>query len=66
MQLLTLHLEMLGDILGLLNGFGYLRKTGDLIGDNITRILLGKIAILDTPCRLTDDAENIFRGLISK
>ena len=30
-QLLALHLDMLG----LLNGFEYLRKTGDLIGDNL-------------------------------
>ena len=36
LQLLTLHLEMLGYIPGLLKGFGYLRKTGDLIGDNLT------------------------------
>ena len=26
---------MLGYILGLLNGFGYLRKTSDLLGDNL-------------------------------
>ena len=37
LQLLTLHFEMLGYILGLLTGFGYLRKTGDLIWDNLTR-----------------------------
>ena len=34
LQLLKLHLDMLGYILGLLNGFGYLREIGDLIGDN--------------------------------
>ena len=33
LQLLTLHLEMLEYVLGLLNGSGYLRKTGDLIVD---------------------------------
>ena len=33
LQLLALHLEMLGYIPGLSKGFGYLRKTGDLIGD---------------------------------
>ena len=36
LQLLALLLEMLGYILGLLKGFGYLHKTGDLIGDNLT------------------------------
>ena len=30
---MALHLEMLGYILGLLKGFKYLRKTGDLIGE---------------------------------
>ena len=29
LQLLALHFEMLGYILGFLKGFGYLRKTGD-------------------------------------
>ena len=29
LQLLALHLDMLGYILSILNGFGYLRKTGD-------------------------------------
>ena len=38
-----LHLDLLGYILGILNGFGYLRKTGDLIGDNLTNGLLRKI-----------------------
>ena len=37
---LGMDLEMLGYILGLLNGFKYLRKTGDLIGDNLTLRLL--------------------------
>ena len=55
---------MLGYILGLLNGFGYLRKTGDLIEDNLTRRLLRKTLALDVPCISTDDAENKFRGLI--
>ena len=64
LQLLALHLEMLGYILGLLNGLGYLRKTGDLIGDNLTRRLLRKVLAFDAPCRSTDDAENKFRGLI--
>ena len=50
---------MLGYILGLLKGFGYLRQTGDLVGDNITRRLLQRILekILDAPCRSTDDTE---------
>ena len=42
LQLLALHLDMLGYILGLLNGFGYLRKTGNLIGDNLMHGLLKK------------------------
>ena len=36
LQLLALHLEILGYILCLLKGYGYLRKFGDLIGDNLT------------------------------
>ena len=64
LQLLALHLDMLGYILGLLNGFGYLSKTGDLIGDNLTYGLLRKIFELDVPRKLTDDTENNFRGLI--
>ena len=42
LQLMTLHLEMLGYILDLLKGFGYLRKTVDLIGDNLNRRLFVK------------------------
>ena len=64
LQLLALHLEMLGYILCLLKRFGYWRKTGDLIGDNLTRRLLRRILVLDAPCRSTEDAENKFRGLI--
>ena len=68
LQLLAMHLDMLGYILGLLNGFGYLRKTGDLLGDNLTYGLtyglLRKIFELDVPRKLTDDTENNFRGLI--
>ena len=64
LQLLALHLDMLGYILGLLNRFRYLRKTGDLIGDNLTYGLLRKIFELDVPRKLTDDTENNFRGLI--
>ena len=64
LQLLALHLDMLGYILGLLNGLEYLRKTGDLIGDNLTHGLLRKILELDVPRKLTDDTENNFRGLI--
>ena len=59
MQLLALHIEMLGYILGLLKGFGYLRKTGDLIGVNLTRRLLHGTLVLDAPCRSTEDAEKI-------
>ena len=64
LQLLALHLDMLGYILGLLKGLGYLRKTGNLIGDNLTHRLLQKILELDVPRKLTDDIENSFRGLI--
>ena len=61
---MALHLEMLGYILGLLKGFKYLRKTGDLIGDNLTLRLLRRTLVLDAPCKSTEDAENKFRGLI--
>ena len=63
-QLFALHLEMLGYILGLLKGFGYQRKTGDLIGDNLTHKLLQRILVLDAPCRSSETAENKLRGLI--
>ena len=62
MQLLALHLIMLGYILGLLKRFKYLRKTGDLIGDNLTTRLLRRT--LDAPCKSTEDDENKLRGLI--
>ena len=64
LQLLALHLEMLEYILGLLKVFGYLRKTGDLIEDYLSRKLLRRILVLVAPCRSTKDAENKFRGLI--
>ena len=35
-----------------LEGFGYLRKTGDLIGDNLTLRLLRRILVLDVQCTL--------------
>ena len=53
LQLLALHLEMLGCIIGLLKGFEYLRKTGDLIGDNLTLRLLRRTLVLDAPCNFT-------------
>ena len=55
---------MLGYILGLLKGFKYLRKTGDLIGDNLTLRLLRRTFILEAPCKSTEDAEHKLRGLI--
>ena len=55
---------MLGYILCLLKGFKYLRKTGDLIGDNLTLRLLRRTLILEAPCKSTEDAENKSRGLI--
>ena len=55
---------MLRYILGLLKGFKYLRKTGDLIGDDLTLRLLRRTLVLDAPCKSTEDTENIFRGLI--
>ena len=61
---MALHFEMLGYILGLLKGFKYLRKTGDLIGDNLTLRLLHRTLVLDAPCKSTEDAENKLRGLI--
>ena len=54
---------MLGYILGLLEGFWYLNKTGDLIRDNLTRRILRIILVLDAPCSSTEDAVNEFRGL---
>ena len=61
---MALHLDMLGYILGLLKGFKYLHKTGDLIWDNLTLSLLQRTLVLDVPCKSTDDAENELRGLI--
>ena len=55
---MALHLEMLGYILRLLKGFKYLRKTGDLIGDNRTLRLLRRTLVLDAPCKSTEEAEN--------
>ena len=55
---------MQGYILGLLKGFKYLRKTGDLIGDNLTLRLLRRTLVLEAPCKSTEDAENKLRGLI--
>ena len=55
---------MLGYILGLLKGFKYLRKTGDLIGDNLTLRFLQRTLVLDAPCKSTEDAKNKLRGLI--
>ena len=63
MQLLALHLAMLGYIPGLFKGFKYLRKTGDLIGDNLTLRLLRRTLVLDAPCKSTVDAEKKLRGL---
>ena len=64
LQLLALHLEMLGYILVLLKEFGFLHKTGDSIGDNLTLRLLRRILVLDAPCRSTEEAENKIRGII--
>ena len=55
---------MLGYILGLLKGFKYLRKTGDLIGDNLILRLLRRSLVLDAQCKSTEYAENKLRGLI--
>ena len=55
---MAFQLEMLGYILGLLKGFKYLRKTGDLIGANLNLRLLRRTLVLDAPCESTDDAEN--------
>ena len=49
---------MLGYIPGLLKGFNYLRKTGDLVGDNLILRLLRRRLVLDAPCKSTEDAEN--------
>ena len=64
LQLLALHLEMLGYILGLLKGFKYLLKTDGLIGDTLTLRLLRRTLVLDVPCKSTEDAENKLTGLI--
>ena len=63
LHLLALHFEILGYIPGLLNGLEYLRRTGDLSGDNITRRLLWNILVLAKPWRLTEDADERFNGL---
>ena len=42
LQLLALHSEMLGYILGLWKGFGYLQKSGDIIGNNLSRRICEK------------------------
>ena len=62
LQLLALHFDMLGYVLGLLKGFKYLRKTGDLIGDNLTLRLLRSTLVLDVPSKSTEDAENKLRS----
>ena len=64
MQLFALHLEMLGYILGLLKGFKYLRKIGDLVGDNLTLRYLRRTLVLEAPFKSTVDAKNKLRGLI--
>ena len=55
---------MLGYILGILKGFKYLRKAGDLIGDNLTLRLLRRTLVFHAPCKSTEEAENKLRGLI--
>ena len=35
LHLLALHLEILGYIQGLLNGYEYFRRTGDFVDDNL-------------------------------
>ena len=61
---LGIALRNLGYVLGLLKGFKYLHKTGDLIGDNLTLRLLRRTLVLDATCKSTEDAENKLRGLI--
>ena len=63
LHFLALHVEILGYIPGLLNGLIYLRKIGDLSGDNLILRLLRNILELEAPCRLTVDAENKLRGV---
>ena len=60
---MALHLEILGYIPGLLSGLIYLRKIGDLSGDNLIRRLLRNIFELEASCRLTVEAENKLRGV---
>ena len=62
MQLLTLHLEIDGYISGLLYGFLYFSRIGDLIGESLTLRWLRKI-LLDAPCKWKDDAECNFKGV---
>ena len=41
-----------------------LRKTDNSRGDNLISRLLRNVSVLDAPCRLTDDDEKRFRGVI--
>ena len=57
MQLLALHLEMLGYILFLLYGFLYVRSIGDLIGESL---ILRRL--LEALYKFIDDIEGSFKG----
>lgn len=67
LHLLALHLEILGYIPRLLNGLKglvYLRRIGDLRGDNRTLRVLLKISELQLFCKFIEVAESKFKGLI--
>ena len=54
---------MLGYILGLLKGFKHLRKTGDLIGDNLTLNLLRRTYALKIIFSLSNKQETLLLKL---
>ena len=64
MQLLTLHVEILGYRLRLLSGFLYLRMIGDLTGESLILKLLRKILQLEAPFSLIEDTEDSSNGVI--
>ena len=61
-QLLALHLEILGYILFLLYGFLYFRSLGDLIGESLILRWLLKILYLEAPYKFIDNTEWSFKG----
>ena len=63
MQLLTLHVEIIGCRLRLLSGFFYLRMVGDLTSGSLILKLLRKILQLEASFSLIGDTEDSFNGV---